>query len=127
MGGGNRRAACSGRGKAERNQAALSRNPALSLAEKPELDLGETVADFFRRTGPEAQPFGHHRQIAAQFAVALLEMVPNFAALNRRNQGIGHPLPRDRLPVLQLSYFAAQDIRLSHAFRPAFEKVRIEP
>ena len=78
-----------------------------SLAEKPEFELGETITNFFRRAGPEAEPFGHHRQAAAQFRVALLEMIANFAALKRRDHGIGNPPPRDRLPVPQLSYFAA--------------------
>jgi hypothetical protein len=63
----------------------------------------------------EAEPVGYHPQIVTQMFVAIFDVVSNLAAFKIRNRGVGNPSPSHPLPFLQLNYFAAQNIRLSHA------------
>ena len=79
----------------------------LDLGEQPELELGQAVADLFHGAGPEAKPLGHHRQAAPQLGFAFPDVVSHFAALERRHQRVGDPLPGQCLPPLQLVDLAA--------------------
>jgi len=84
--------------------------------QKPKLKFCGAVPDI--RGARALKPLRHQLQIKAQLFVALFYVVSNFAALKIRDQRIGDPSPSHPLPFLQLNYFAAQNIRLSHADGP---------
>src|ERR1700693_4206968 len=86
--------------------------------QKSEIKFCEAVADILHRPRLAEEPVGYHPQIVAQMFVALFDVVSNFAAFKIRNRGVGNPPPSHPLPFLQLNYFAAQNIRLSHAAGP---------
>jgi hypothetical protein len=69
--------------------------------------------------GASLKAFRYHLQIVTQRFVALLDVVSNFAAFKICDHRVGNPPPGHPLPFLQLNYFAAQNIRLSHAAGPA--------
>jgi len=89
-----------------------------ALSKKSEFNFCEAVTDIFHCTSLAAKPLGHHPQIVTQMFVALFEVVSNFAAFKFCDHRIGNPPPSHPLPFLQLNYFAAQNIRLSHAGGP---------
>jgi hypothetical protein len=100
--------------------------PDLVRGKKPEVKSGEAVANILRCARLKAEPFGHHRQASTQLPVALLEMISNFAAFKRSEHRVGNSPPGHSLPLLQLVDLAAQDIRLSHAVGPLFEKWQVK-
>ena len=65
--------------------------------------------------GASLEAFRYHLQIVTQRFVALFDVVSNFAAFKICDQRVRNPPPGHPLPFLQLNYFAAQNIRLSHA------------
>ena len=94
----------------------------LLYAEKPESKFCEDVSDGFNHVRFEAHSLGHHPEIGTQHLVTLLNMVSNFAALERRNRRVGNAPPSYGLPILQLIYFATQGVRLKHAIHPLYER-----
>ena len=84
---------------------------------KSEFRFCRTVADFYCTI--LAQTFRYHPEIVTQRFVALLDVVSNFAAFKIRDQRVGNPPPSHPLPFLQLKYFAAQNIGVSHAAGPS--------
>lgn len=98
-----------------------------SLGKQPELKACQAIADILDRASLEAEPIGHHAQIATQLPFARSDMVSNLAALECGEHGIGNPPPGRGLRILQLIYFAAQDIRLRHGVGPLLEKWRFNP
>ena len=77
------------------------------LGKKSEIDFYQNVADIFHCASLEAEPVGHHCQVATQLSDALFDMVSNFSAFKCCEQWVGNPAPSDPLPFLQLMYFAA--------------------
>jgi hypothetical protein len=94
----------------------------LLYAEKPESKFCENVSCVFNCARFEADPLGHYPQIGTQHLVTLLNMVSNFAALERRNRRVGNAPPSYVLPVLQLIYFATQSVKLRHAIHPLYKR-----
>ena len=87
-----------------------------------EFNLCEAVTNIFHGASLESESFRHHPQIITQLFVTLFDAISDFAAFKIGDQRVGNPPPGHPLPFLQLKYFAAQNVRLSHAAGPGLEK-----
>src|SRR5438874_1828044 len=89
-----------------------------ALSREAEVGLAEATGDIRDRPRPEARTLGRHLQAVPQVGAALFHLVSQFAALDRRDQGVRELPPGGSLRFLQRLYVTLQDIRIGHGVGP---------